>query len=70
MDNIQTYPDNKRVLASLSIVSLQSGEIIHKIEKSRPFLSYDANEIYAYDYVTSNHVEQYIPVVLNADNLE
>ncbi len=69
MDNIQTFPDGNRVLASLSIVSLQTGEIIHKIDKSHPFLSYDGSEIYAYDYVTSNHNEQYIPVVLNADNL-
>ncbi|MFB3787743.1 MAG: hypothetical protein ACE15F_15390 [bacterium] len=70
MDNIQTFPDGNRVLASLSIVSLQTGEIIYKIDKTHPFLSYDGNEIYAYDYVISNPVEQYIPVVLNADNLE
>lgn len=45
--NIQTFPDGVRVVASSSIVSLQSGEIIRKFD-SPIFLSYDGRSLFTF----------------------
>ncbi len=47
MKNIQTFPDGVRVVASSSIVSLQSGEIIRKFD-SPIFLSYDGRSLFKF----------------------
>lgn len=70
VSNIQCFPDGKWIFASLSIVSLETGEIIKKIDKSCPTLSSDVKKMYAYIYDLVGVHEQYTPIVFDTITFE